>query len=216
MRSQRHPRPRARPRPRWKRRPEARPEEILDAALRVFGDVGFARARLEDVADLAGVSKGTLYRYFDSKESLFREMVRSKVIPAVEESERLVEHHDGSARELLAALIRRTYVLARRPELVKIRQVVQAELGNFPELGRFYFDAVILRARRALERVIERGVTAGEFRSVPHAYAARAIPALVIHGAFVHAMCRRFEPDPLTDEQALDGMIDFCLHGLVA
>jgi AcrR family transcriptional regulator len=211
-----HRRPRSRPQPRWQRRPAARPEEILDAALRVFGDVGFARARLEDVAELAGVSKGTLYRYFDSKEALFREMVRSKVVPAVEESERLVEEHDGSARELLDALIRSTYASARRPELVKIRQVVQAELGNFPELGRFYFDAVIVRARRTIERVIERGVAAGEFRSVAHGYAARAIPTLVIHGAFVNAICRRLDPEPLTAEQALDGMIDFCLHGLVA
>ena len=211
-----HRRARARPQPRWQRRPAARPEEILDAALRVFGDVGFARARLEDVAELAGVSKGTLYRYFDSKEVLFREMVRGKVVPVVEEGERLVEAHDGTARALLEAFVRRTYTLARRPELVKIRQVVQAELGNFPELGRFYYDAVIVRARRAIERVIERGVAAGEFRAVSHGYAARAIPALVIHGAFVNAVCRRFDPDPLTDEQALDGMIDFCLHGLVA
>ena len=57
--------------PRWQRRPEARPEEILDAAQVVFGESGFAHAKLEDVARHPGVSKGTLYLYFDSKESLF-------------------------------------------------------------------------------------------------------------------------------------------------
>lgn len=209
-------RPHPRSRPRWKRRPAARPDEILDAALRIFGDVGFARARLDDVASLAGVSKGTLYRYFDSKEALFREMVRAKVIPAVEESERLVTQHEGSAHDLLVELIRRTYVLARRPELVKIRQVVQAELGNFPELGRFYFDAVILRARRVIESVIERGIAAGQFRAVSHGYASRAIPGLVVHGAFLHSICRKFDPEPLTEDEVLEGLVDFCLHGLLA
>ena len=202
-------------RPRWRRRPAARPEEILDAALHIFGDLGFARTRLDDVARLAGVSKGTLYRYFDSKEALFREMVRTKIIPVVEENERLVERHAGSSAELLVELIRRIYVLARRPELAKIRQVVQAELGNFPELGRFYFDAVILRSRRLIERVIARGVEAGEFRSVRHGYGSRAIPGLVIHGAFLHSLCRRLDPEPLTDDEVLEGMLDFCLHGLL-
>ena len=71
--------------PRWQRRPEDRPDEILDAATTVFGEQGFARTRLEDVAKRAGVSKGTLYLYFDSKESLFREMVRRNVVSVVAE-----------------------------------------------------------------------------------------------------------------------------------
>src|SRR5690242_714709 len=73
--------------PRWQRRPEARPDEILDAAFTVFGESGFARAKIEDVARLAGVSKGTVYCYFDSKEALFREMVRAKVVASLAEAE---------------------------------------------------------------------------------------------------------------------------------
>ena len=73
--------------PKWRRRPEARPEEILSAALEVFGDVGFAEAKLEDVAHKAGISKGTLYLYFDSKEALFREMVRNRIGSRVAETE---------------------------------------------------------------------------------------------------------------------------------
>jgi len=68
---------------RWQRRPEARPEEILDAALVVFGESGFARAKIDDVARLAGVSKGTVYLYYDSKEALFREMVRAKIVASL-------------------------------------------------------------------------------------------------------------------------------------
>src|SRR5215208_3049991 len=94
---------------RWQRRPEARPEEILDAAFVVFGDSGFARAKIDDVARLAGVSKGTVYLYFDSKEALFREMVRAKIVACLAEGEALVRTHEGSARSLLVELVRGMY-----------------------------------------------------------------------------------------------------------
>ena len=83
-------------RPRWQRRPSARPEEILDAAFQVFGEEGFARTKLDDVARSAGVSKGTLYLYFDSKETLFREMVRAKILPAVQQARRSTRRDNAS------------------------------------------------------------------------------------------------------------------------
>ena len=85
------------PSPRWQRRPDERPDEILDAALEVFGAQGFAGARLEDIARQAGVSKGTLYLYFDSKEALFRAMVRARVVSVLEEGERELLHAKGTA-----------------------------------------------------------------------------------------------------------------------
>ena len=82
--------------PRWQRRPDARPEEILEAAKHVFGESGYAGTKLEDVARRAGVSKGTLYLYFDGKEALFREMVRAKVVAALAHAEETVRTFDGS------------------------------------------------------------------------------------------------------------------------
>ncbi|MBK7351149.1 MAG: helix-turn-helix transcriptional regulator [Gemmatimonadetes bacterium] len=92
-------------RPRWRRRPEDRPEEILRAALRVFAERGFAQARLEEVARKAGVSKGTLYLYFDSKDALFRAVVRATKGPILAESEAWLDAFEGSAREALAHFI---------------------------------------------------------------------------------------------------------------
>src|SRR6185436_14978008 len=86
--------------PRWQRRPESRPEEILEAALHVFGEQGFARTRLEEVAKRAGVSKGTLYLYFKSKEDLFREMARACVRASLAEGEEFVRTFQGSTRDL--------------------------------------------------------------------------------------------------------------------
>ena len=157
--------PQTSPPPRWQRRPEARPEEILDAALEVFGEQGFARARLEDVAQRAGVSKGTLYLYFDSKETLFREMVRAKAVAALREGAAFVEAFQGSHRDLLTEFLRRMYRVLQEQNLSRISRLVQAELASFPELAHFYSQEVILPARRLVESIITRGIEAGEFRA---------------------------------------------------
>lgn len=211
-----HDSPSASPAPRWHRRPEARPDEILDAALEVFGEHGFARAKLEDVAARAGVSKGTLYLYFDSKESLFRAMVRAKLVAAVQEGRAFVESFQGSSRDLLVAFIKRMYAVLREPRLSRITKLVQSELASFPELARFYFDEVILPARRLLGSILDRGVASGEFRPVPHGFARRAIPSLMVHTAQVQCFFTRFDPEALDDEQILQGVIDFALHGVLA
>ena len=201
--------------PRWQRRPEARPDEILDAALSIFGESGFARAKIDDVARVAGVSKGTVYLYFDSKESLFREMVRAKVVAAVAECEELVRNYQGSCRELLVELITRLYYGLRNERMARIARLVQAELESFPELAQFYFDEVILRARRLVADVLERGVTTGEFRPEARAFAARGLPSLLVHTAQVQCFFHRLDPAALTDEQALQGLIDLYLHGVL-
>jgi AcrR family transcriptional regulator len=201
--------------PRWKRRPDARPEEILDAAQTVFGESGFARTKLDDVARLAGVSKGTVYLYFDSKESLFREMVRAKVVVALAECEELVRNHQGSCRELLVQLITRLYYGLRNDRMARITRLVQAELESFPELAQFYFDEVILRARRIVADVLDRGVATGEFRGASRGFAARGLPSLLVHTAQVQCFYHRLDPAALTDEQALEGLIDLYLHGVL-
>jgi AcrR family transcriptional regulator len=201
--------------PRWQRRPEARPEEILDAALAVFGESGFARAKIDDVARLAGVSKGTVYLYFDSKESLFREMVRAKVVASLAEAEEFAHAFDGSARALLIELIRRMYRRVRRDQMMQLARMVQGELPHFPELARFYFDEVILRARRLVELVLERGVATGEFRPGVSGFAARGLSSLLVHTAQVQCFFQRFDPQALTEEQAVEGLIDLYLHGVL-
>ncbi len=203
------------PRPRWQRRPAARPDEILDAAFAVFAEDGFARAKLDDVARRAGVSKGTLYLYFDSKETLFREMVRAKIIPCVVQGEELVRTHEGSARDLLVTVIRRMWITVRSPEVTRIGRLLQFELGSFPELGRFYFDEVIARTRRLLQDAIDRGIASGEFRRVPHHFTTRAVASLLVHSAQHQCFFAPLDPAPLTDEQVVNGVIDIVLNGVL-
>ncbi|MGE5686064.1 MAG: TetR/AcrR family transcriptional regulator [Gemmatimonadota bacterium] len=202
--------------PRWQRRPEARPEEILDAALEVFGERGFAQAKLEDVARLAGVSKGTLYLYFDSKETLFREMVHAKAVAAVRAGEAFAEAFHGSNRDLLVELLKRMYATMRQQQLSRISKLVQSELQRFPELARFYVQEVILPARRLVERILEQGIAAGEFRPTAHGFATRAVPMLLVQATQMQCFFQQFDPEALSDEQTLEGLLDFALNGVLA
>src|SRR5690349_15140009 len=101
--------------PRWQRRKEARPAELAAAALDLFVERGFTATRLEDVARRAGVTKGTMYLYFDSKEALFKEAVRQAMIPTFERGEERMEHHEGPTADLLRDLVRGWWELIGTP-----------------------------------------------------------------------------------------------------
>src|SRR5262245_40820412 len=130
------------------RRPEARPEEILDAALAVFTDLGFARAKVEDVAARAGLSKGAVYLYFDSKTAILTALVRRLADRVVGAAEALVEANmDADAEQTLRALLG---YLARQisdPKVSAAPRLVIAEAHAFPEIAALYRDVVLARAR---------------------------------------------------------------------
>lgn len=163
--------------PRWKRRKEARPAEIIEAALTLFVDKGYAATRLDDVAKLAGVTKGTVYLYFDNKEELFKAVVRETVLPNLEFAETVVAEHQGSSEALLWHLLERWAERMTESPTTGIAKLMIAEAGNFPELARFYMDEVVLRSRKLFAAVIERGIQSGEFKPVDVALATRATTA---------------------------------------
>jgi len=200
--------------PRWQRRPEDRPDEIISAATSLFGEQGFARTRLEDVAKRAGVSKGTLYLYFDSKEALFREMVRKNVVSVVEAAEQRYAQHTGTAREALTDLVRNWWKVGGTQESACIHRLVGAELSNFPELGRFYFEEVVARMRGLMETIMARGVASGEFREVQHNYAIRGLPSLVIHAINHQRFFAPHDPNALADDQIIEGILDLFFNGV--
>lgn len=200
--------------PRWHRRPDARREELIDAAVEVFGEMGFAGTRLEQVAQRAGVSKGTVYLYFDSKESLFQEMVRAKIVGNFAEGDALIENESISAREMLVRFIRSMWEIVRQPEKARLARIVNAEIGNYPELARFYLDEVILRSRRIVRTILARGVRLGEFRAIPHDYAVRAVTSLLVHSAMYQRFFGPYDPEVLSDDEVVDGIVDLVLEGV--
>jgi AcrR family transcriptional regulator len=202
--------------PRWSRRPDARPEEILEAALDTFRHCGFARARLEEVAKRAGVSKGTVYLYFDSKEALFREAVTARLSSVFVAQDALIRDFQGSSRDLLIELIRHIWSVIRTSEMCDISRLVLAEIGAFPELARFWLDEVVFRTRAQVAAVLERGVAGGEFRRGRHDFAVRAIPALIVKTAEFQRVFGPHDPESLSDEEVVEGICDFILRGVLA
>ncbi len=153
--------------PRWQRRKDDRPGEILEAALDVFAARGFAATKLDDVAAKAGISKGTLYLYFENKEDLFRSVVRQLLLPNVLMAEQRIAAHTGPVSALLKGLVHTFGRIIVESKLGAIPKLIVAEAGNFPDLAKFYYDEVITRGMRAMGGLIQRGVAAGEFRPVP-------------------------------------------------
>ncbi len=152
--------------PRWRRRKDARPSEILDAALMEFVERGYASARLDDIGRRAGVSKATLYLYFENKEALFKAMTRHHLVPTMTAAEELLRRHAGSATELVKELLRLRWDRFFNSTTSGISKLLISEAGNFPDLARWYHDEIITRSNATLEVAIQRGVDSGEFRPV--------------------------------------------------
>lgn len=178
-------------RPKWQRRKEARPDELVEAALDLFVEKGFATTRLEDVAQRAGVSKGTMYLYFDSKESLFLAVVRRALVPTLVEGEALLASHQGASAELLGILIRRWWERIGISKGSGILKLMIAESANFPDITRIYHQEVVQRGRQLVGAAIRRGINRGEFRSVDVPRAVRLAMAPLLYAViWKHSLIR--------------------------
>lgn len=142
--------------------PAERKQAILDAALHEFAERGFEAARLDDVAARCGVAKGTLYLYFNDKESLFEEVVRGAALPVLEHVRALAGRPDLSFEQGLSAL----YAIFEKeilgtPRKLLIRLII-AEGPRFPRIAQFYFENVIAQVLPVLRALAERAVERGE------------------------------------------------------
>ncbi len=147
-----------------RRRKQARPGEFMAAALALFVEKGYAATRLDDIAQRAGASKGTLYLYFESKEALFQAVIREGILPVLEEGEALVRDFSGSSADMLEALLMGWWRMVGETQLSGIAKLMLAESGNFPEVAQYYQEHVITRGRRLLRGVLELGIARGDFR----------------------------------------------------
>ena len=200
--------------PRWRRRKSARPEEILQAALDVFTDRGFAATKLEDVARRAGVTKGTIYLYYENKEALFKALVRETIVPVIAKGEALAHSFTGTARDLFEQLVREYFRLVGDTPLSGIPRLMIAEAGNFPELARFYYEEVVTRGHRLMAGVLERGMKAGEFRRVNVAVATKLAMAPLMHAVVARKAFAACMPEGFDVAKYLDTHIDLYLHGI--
>ncbi|MGV8933064.1 MAG: TetR/AcrR family transcriptional regulator [Gallionellaceae bacterium] len=149
-----------------KRRKEARPSELTEAALDLFVERGFAATKLDDIAARAGVSKGTMYLYFSSKEELFKSVIQQGILPLLDEGDALLATYQGDAKSLLQQMLLRWWQLVGETRLAGVPKLMISEAGNFPEVASYYYENVIVRGREHIRQALLRGMKSGEFRSV--------------------------------------------------
>jgi AcrR family transcriptional regulator len=199
--------------PKWRRCPEDRPDQIIQAAFQLFGERGLANTRLQDIAERAGVSKGTIYLYFPNKEELFREMIRQTAVAAIERAEQSMPQ--GTPGVVLLAYMRGYWEFVRSPAFSTIYRLVLGELHQFPDLAKFYADNVVQRGLRLIAGLVQRGIDSGDFRDIDPMIAARMLAALtVMNGIWrdertgVPILCHK------SDEQVFAEMAQFYLHAI--
>jgi AcrR family transcriptional regulator len=201
--------------PRWERRKDARPKELLAAALDLFVERGFAATRLEDVAKRAGVSKGTLYLYFTNKEELFKAVVRENIVPALGEAEDIISSFEGHSADMLRCVILGWWERIGATQASGIIKLVMAEAGNFPELAKFYHEEVITRSSDMMAGMFRRGVERGEFRPVDIEVMTQVLIApMLMLITWKHSVgpCNQGKLQPMA---FIESFLDMALHGLL-
>lgn len=151
--------------PKWRRRKHARPSDIVAAALQVFGEKGFAGARIEEIAARAGVSKGTVYLYFETKSDIFRAVVHEAVMPDIEALERNILALDLPFADIARLLLPRFADIVTALPVGAVVKMVVGESRNFPELAKVWHDDVVQKGIGLLAALIARAQRKGEVRA---------------------------------------------------
>jgi AcrR family transcriptional regulator len=151
--------------PKWRRRKEARPAEIIAAALEVFAEKGFAAARLDDIAARAGVSKGALYLYFETKQDLFTAVVREAVAPNLDQVAALASAIEMPFADLTRLFYQRAAEIFTVSKVGAVAKMVVGESRNFPEIARVWHDEVVVKALGLVGGFIARAQAKGEVRA---------------------------------------------------
>ena len=187
-----------------------RQEELLTAAFQVFAAHGYEATRIDDVARMAGIAKGTIYLYFPDKERLFQAVVRN-LIP--KQFDAIVNTLSGSPRELLRALLTQMHVNVVRNDKVRaIIRMLVAESGRFPQLAEIYHQEVIVRGMKTMRQVLERGVADGSFRKS----AALSFPQIIVAPGLVAMLWQILfaTRHPLDLDAYMKAHVEFVLSGL--
>lgn len=198
------------------RRKEARPGELLEAALDLFVEKGFAATRVDEVAARAGVSKGTLFLYFPSKEELFKAVVRENIAGRFAEWNDELEAFVGTTSEVLRYCYKVWWERIGCTKASGITKLMLSEAQNFPEIVQFYQQEVILPGQALIRRILERGVARGEFRAMNLDYTVYVVLAPMIFLMLWKHSIGACVPDALgmTPEQYIEIQADNILHGL--
>jgi AcrR family transcriptional regulator len=161
--------------PKFRRRADARPDEVLDAALELFMEKGFATTRVEDIARRAGISKGAVYLYFPSKEAILEGLVRRAVVPIANNALNAISNFQGDPRQAISAVLRMLAGKLTDPRTLAIPKLIMREVINFPELAAMYRREVLDNVVPVMIAVLERGMADGYLRRLDAELTVRSV-----------------------------------------
>lgn len=167
--------------PRWRRRSAERHGEIADAAMKIFATKGFAAAKMSEIADLAGISKGAIYRYFPTKEGLFRAVVEQRGLDVT--ALRQVAATAPSPLDVMPLLLARMAMALEQAELRQLALMVIGESGRFPGLATVWREQVVESALGLLTALIVGGQERGSIRTGDPRLMAMSIAGPMLMGA---------------------------------
>ena len=201
--------------PKFRRRKAERPTEIVEAALAVFAEKGFAAAKLDEIARRAGVSKGALYLYFETKEDIFRAVVGQAIAPNMTAIKAIAEAHPGPFPDLIRSVAVAIAHVAQTSPLSAVAKMVIGEARNFPELARVWHDDLVSQALGAIAGAVEAAQARGEVKpGDPRTYALQFIAPLLVglmwRETFVPVGAQPFDLPKLMSQH-----VETLLHGLL-
>jgi len=202
--------------PTRRRRKDARPQELLDAALELFVEKGFAAARADEVAQRAGVSKGTLYLYYPSKEELLKAVIRDHLGSRIAAGAAAADQHRGSTAQLLREVFSRWWQGVLDSPTSGVFKLIITEVRNFPDLAAFYHREVVEPGERLIGRIVQRGIDSGEFEPVDVGGAVHSLVLpMVMMCLHKHSLGACARPQDAFDDVAfIRQHIDLVLRGL--
>lgn len=168
------------PQPKFRRRAQARPDEVLDAALALFTERGYAKTTVEQIAKRAGLSKGAVYLYFPSKEAILEGLVTRVTAPITGVIFDEIALHQGDPRPLIARFLRTVAQVLENKHNRLVPIIILREAPSAPEIAKLYRDAVLDRALMAITTLLTQGVKGGFIRAVDPELTARSIVGPII------------------------------------
>lgn len=199
------------------RRKQERPGELLEAALDLFVEKGYAATRVEEVAARAGVSKGTLFLYFASKQELFKAVVRHTIAGRFAEWSEELDHYCAPSSDLLRYCFHTWWERIGNTKASGITKLMLSESGNFPELAQFYHQEVVLPGHDLIKRIMQRGVERGEFRPLDLDLAVHCVVApMMFLMIWKHSLGGCMPHGDFEPEAFIAVQVENLLHGLCA
>ena len=203
--------------PKWERKADERPEALFHAALDVFSRHGYHASRLEDVAQAAGVSKGTVYNYFENKEDLLRKALKHQLETVIGQAETAIDTFQGTASDKLRFFMERGWNKACKEQIGRFHMLILGEIAvELPELFKLWIRKGTMQSWKLAEKIIKEGQASGEFREEADA---AGIARFALSGLSYQALLREHmgvnKLDPYPSAGILASGMDIVIRGLL-